>query len=151
MTDSHGTPVRPGRRRDRRGRGLRGPWVLPGPHSPQGVPMSVPRSDEFDAVVTEMVSRLERRWPDELRQVEFGVEETPWLDDWHPDRVPLATLARGRGKTPTRIVVYRWPVRRRARGLQQQRRLVLDALVEQVAELLGRTPDEIDPRISDED
>lgn len=112
--------------------------------------MTVSRSSEFDTVVTEMVGRLERRWPDELARVEFGVEETPWLDhDWHPDRVPLATLARSHGASPTRIVVYRWPVRRRARGLQEERRLVLDALVEQVAELLGRNPDEIDPRISD--
>jgi len=113
--------------------------------------MSVPRRTEFDAIVTEMVGRLERRWPDELAGVEFGVEETPWLDDdWHPDRVPLATLARARGSAPTRIVVYRWPVRRRASGLQEERRLVLDALVEQVAELLGRSPDEIDPRLIDE-
>jgi len=113
--------------------------------------MSVPRSEEFDAVVAEMVERLERRWPDELADVEFGVEETPWLDDdWHPDRVPLATLARARGPAPTRIVVYRWPVRRRARGQQEERRLVFDALVEQVAELLGRSPDEVDPRLSDD-
>ncbi|CAN5298908.1 metallopeptidase family protein [soil metagenome] len=151
MTDKQGPSARPGHRRDRRGRGLRGPWVLPGRHSPDGVPRSVPRSSQFDAVVTEMVGRLERRWPDELAQVEFGVEETPWLDDdWHPDQVPLATLARARAGSPTRIVVYRWPVRRRAGGPQEERRLVLDALVEQVAELLGRSPEEIDPRISEE-
>lgn len=112
--------------------------------------MSEPRSRDFDSVVTDLVGRLQRCWPTELADVEFGVEETPWLDDdWHPDRVPLATLARARSGSPTRIVVFRWPVRRRARGSQEERRLVLDALVEQVADLLGRDPDEIDPRLTD--
>ncbi len=113
--------------------------------------MSVPRREEFDAIVAETVDRLERRWPEELAEVEFGVEETPWLDDdWHPDRVPLSTLARGRSGSPTRIVVYRWPVRRRARSPHEERRLVLEALVEQVAEMLGRSPGEVDPRLGDD-
>lgn len=142
-----GVPVRRGRARERRGRGLRGPLALPGPHSPDGVPLALAPTAEFDAVVAEMVSRLERRWADELRGVEFGVEEAPWVDDdWHPDAVPLGTHVRAEGKQPSRVVVYRLPMRRRAVGRHHLRALVLDVLVHQVAELLGRRPDEIDPR-----
>jgi predicted Zn-dependent protease with MMP-like domain len=107
---------------------------------------------EFDAVVAEMMARLERRWADELRDVEFGVEEAPWVDDdWRPETVPLATHVRAQGGEPTRVVVYRLPVRRRATGRHAVRALVLDVLVDQVAELLGRTADEIDPREAEPD
>ena len=142
-----GVPVRRGRARERRGRGLRGPLALPGPHSPDGLPLVLTPTAEFDAVVAEMVSRLESRWADELRGVEFGVEEAPWVDDdWHPGSVPLGTHVRAEGKQPSRVVVYRLPMRRRALGRHHLRALVLDVLVHQVAELLGRRPDEIDPR-----
>ena len=140
-------PLRLGRARDRRGRGIRGPLVLPGPHSPHGPPLARSPVAEFDAVVAEMVERLERRWAEELRGVEFGVEEAPWVDDdWHPDAVPLATHVRADANRPSRIVVYRLPLRRRAVGRHHLRALVLDALVDQVAQLLGRRADEIDPR-----
>jgi predicted Zn-dependent protease with MMP-like domain len=147
VDELRGVPVRTGRTRQRRGRSLRGPLVLPGPHSPDGIPSSRSATEEFDAVVDEMVARLDARWGTELRGVVFGVEEVPWVDDeWHPDAVPLATHVRGSGKEPSRVVVYRLPVRRRAQGRNSVRALVLDVLVEQVAELLGRSPDEVDPR-----
>lgn len=102
---------------------------------------------EFDAVVAEMVARLDTRWSQELAGVVFGVEEAPWVDDdWHPDAVPLATYVRATGKDPSRVVVYRLPVQRRARGRHSVRSLVLDVLVDQVAELMGRRPEEVDPR-----
>ena len=44
------------------------------------------------------------------------------------------------------MVVYRLPVLQRARGRAETAALVLDVLVEEVADLLGRDPDEIDPR-----
>lgn len=137
--------------RDRRGRNRRGPWVLPGPHTPEGVPGDRSRRERFDAVVAGVVGELEKRWSAELAGVEFGVEEVPWVDDdWQPERVPLATLVPGRSRRPTRIVVYRLPIR--ARLVREaipggERDLVYAALVNQVAELLGRSPDEIDPRV----
>lgn len=126
---------------------MRGPLVLPGPHSPGGVPLSVSPVVEFDDVVAEMVTRLEVRWGEDLRDVVFGVEEAPWVDDdWHPGAVPLATHVAANGKDPSRVVIYRLPVQRRAAGRHHLRSLVLDVMVEQVAELLGRDRDEIDPR-----
>jgi hypothetical protein len=42
-------------------------------------------------------------------------------------------------------------MRRRAVGRHHLRALVLDVLVHQVAELLGRRPDEIDPRAAEDE
>jgi hypothetical protein len=115
------------------------------------VPGERSRRERFDAVVAGVVAELEKRWRAELSGVEFGVEDVPWVDDdWRPERVPLATLVPGRSRRPTRIVVYRLPIR--ARLLRDptptsERDLVYAALVDRIAELLGRFPDEVDPRV----
>ncbi|MGH3485725.1 MAG: metallopeptidase family protein [Nocardioidaceae bacterium] len=140
----------PRRSRDRRGRDRGGPSIVPGPHSPDGVPADRSRRERFDALVLRAVADLETWWPAELADVEFGVEEVPWVDDdWRPEQVPVATLVRRSNKRPARIVVYRLPIR--ARALREarpalERDLVYAALIHQVAELLGRTSDEIDRR-----
>ncbi|CAA9364529.1 MAG: hypothetical protein AVDCRST_MAG72-2584 [uncultured Nocardioidaceae bacterium] len=145
MTDG-GSPARTGRSRDRRGRGLRGPGVLPGPYSPSGVPSRRSARADFDAVVLGVVRRLDRRWHDELGLIEFAVEETPLVpDDWRAQTVPLASVVRGSGGTPTRLVVFRRPIEVRCEGRAELSAMVLTVLVEQVSELLGRTPEEIDP------
>jgi hypothetical protein len=145
----------PRRTRDRRAR-RRTPWILPGPHSPDGVPATRSRRKRFDAIVVGIVADLESRWPAELSDVEFGVEEAPWVDDdWRPEQVPLATLVYRTSRRPPRIVVYRLPIRTRsarAGGAAVEPDLVRAAIVLQVAELLGRSPDEVDPRpVSDAD
>ena len=95
------TGRREGRRRDRRGRGMRGPGLLPGPHSPRGVPAARSRKAAFDALVLTLVQELDSRWHAELGLVEFAVEETPLVpDDWDADTVPLASLVRGTGGEP---------------------------------------------------
>lgn len=132
--------------RDRRGRGRRGPLALPGPLSGDGIPSQLTRSEQFDAVVLDIAEDLLERWGDELRGVEFGVEEVPLLPpDWQGRSVPPATLVRATPGKPARIVVFRLPVHRRAPGPSDLERRVRTALVEQVAELLGREPDDIDP------
>jgi hypothetical protein len=124
---------------------------LPGPHSPDGVPGERSRRQRFDAVVAGVVAELQKPWRAALDGVEFGVEEVPWVDDdWQPERVPLATLVPGRSGQPTRIVVYRLPIRARLlrqSGPARERDLVYAALVDQIAELLGRSPDDVDPRV----
>jgi hypothetical protein len=126
---------------------MRGPSVLPGPLSPFGVPLTRSRKAEFDAIVLSVVHELEARWHAELGLVEFAVEETPLVpDDWTADTVPLATLVRGTGASPTRLVLFRRPIELRAEGRTELTALVLTVLVEQVSELLGRPPEEIDPR-----
>jgi predicted Zn-dependent protease with MMP-like domain len=143
-----GVPVvgpRTGSRRDRRGRGMRGPAVLPGPLSPHGVPIVRTPREVFDAGVLGVVRRLEERWHDQLGLIEFAVEETPIVpDDWSAD-VPLASLVRGSGATPTRLVLFRRPIELRCETRADLDAMVLTVLVEQVSELLGIPPEEIDP------
>ncbi|ANH36602.1 Possibl zinc metallo-peptidase [Nocardioides dokdonensis FR1436] len=141
-------PSARGRRRDRRGRGPRGPAVLP------AVPGTVAvrtRRERFDDLVLGLVTDLEDRWSDRLGLVEFAVEDTPLVpDDWTPDSVPLAALVRGSGTRPSRLVVFRRPIEHRCETRSDLHALVLTVLVEQVAELLGIDPADVDPRYDPE-
>lgn len=131
---------------------MRGPEVLPGPLSPRGVPRTRSKSDAFDSLVLDVVEDLEERWAAELAQVEFAVEETPLVpDDWTADTVPLAALVRGTATTPTRLVLFRRPIELRSETRADLSAMVLTVLVEQVSELLGRPPEEIDPRYESEE
>jgi predicted Zn-dependent protease with MMP-like domain len=131
---------------------MRGPGLLPGPLSPDGVPAVRTPKAAFDALVLEVVHELEERWAQELGLVEFAVEETPMVpDDWDSDTVPLATLVRGTGADPTRLVLFRRPIELRAETRSDLSAMVLTVLVEQVSELLGRPPEEIDPRYDAEE
>ncbi len=67
-------------------------------------------------------------------------------DDWAADTVPLAALVRGTGTNPTRLVVFRKPIELRSETPSDLSAMVLTVLVEQLSELLGRPPEEIDPR-----
>ena len=126
---------------------MRGPAVLPGPLSPRGVPRTRSPEAEFDATVLAVVQDLEQRWHAELGLVEFAVEETPLVpDDWDADTVPLASLVRGTGGAPTRLVLFRRPIELRAESRTELSAMVLTVLVEQVSELIGRPPEEIDAR-----
>jgi predicted Zn-dependent protease with MMP-like domain len=101
----------------------------------------------FDAIVVAVIEELESRWAAELGLVEFAVEEAPMVpDDWDADTVPLASLVRGSGGRPTRLVLFRRPIELRCEDRADLAALVLTVLVEQVSELLGRPPEEIDPR-----
>ncbi len=121
--------------------------MLPGPFAPSGVPRERSGREDFDALVLTVVHDLEERWRDELGLVEFAVEDTPVLpEDWSAATVPLATVVRGHGPVPTRLVVFRRPIELRAGNRADLSALVLTVLVEQVSELLGRPPEDIDPR-----
>jgi predicted Zn-dependent protease with MMP-like domain len=125
---------------------MRGPAVLAGPLSPRGVPSTRTAREVFDAIVLGVVRRLEERWHDELGLIEFAVEEAPIVpDDWSADTVPLASLVRGTASTPTRLVLFRRPIELRCENRSDLNALVLTVLVEQVSELLGLPPEEIDP------
>jgi hypothetical protein len=140
-------PARPASARDRHGRGVRGPTMLAGPLTPHGPPRRRSRRDHFDAVVLDVLGALEARWSDELGLVEFAVEETPVVpEDWTAPTVPLGSLIPGTGSDPTRVVLFRRPIEMRCETQGDLGALVYTVLVEQVAELLGRRPEDIDPR-----
>ena len=132
-----------------------------GPLAPPQVPLSVSRSDAFDDLVRDAADRLERRWP-QLAEVEFAVQEVPvpgpdGADDRiavaGDDIVPLGRLiaagTTGKG-SPNRIVIYRRPVEIRAKNREERALLVHEVVVEQVAELLGLSPENVDPRYGEE-
>jgi len=137
-----------GRIRDRRGRGLRGPEILPAALG--GSPTTQPRPtrrERFDDLVLGTVTEVERRWQAHLGLVEYAVEDTPMLpDDWDADSVPLSSLIRGSGTTPTRLVLFRRPIEHRCNSREELEALVLTVVVEQVAELLGIDAEDVDPR-----
>ncbi|WP_208870180.1 metallopeptidase family protein [Streptomyces monomycini] len=154
-----GTPAAPGgatrppapagprpRRRDRHGRGMRGPVA------PPQVPLSVSRADSFVDLVYDSRDRLERRWP-QLADVDFLVVEVPGFGpdgDTGPaadeETVPLGRLLPATGDQAERVVVYRRPVEIRTKNRDERALLVHEVVVEQVAELLGLAPESVDPR-----
>ncbi|HEX2903902.1 MAG TPA: metallopeptidase family protein [Jatrophihabitans sp.] len=140
---------RPGRRRDRHGRGLRGMLA------PPLVPIAHSRADAFDAMVLHAVDHLQPRLGDRLANVEFAVEDVPefggeqaeFNDDVLDDRgIPLSRLYRQgvAGIPAPTVVVYRRPLESRAVHGDDLADLVHDVVVEQLARLLGVDPDEID-------
>ncbi|MFF2376297.1 metallopeptidase family protein [Streptomyces xiamenensis] len=133
------------RRRDRHGRGMRGPVA------PPQVPLALTRSDTFDSLVLESADRLRRRLP-ELGRVDFGVREVPpVLPEGDDATVPLGGIVRAR--TPDGrdlVVVYRRPVELRSRDRDERAHLVHEVVVEQAAELLGLSPESVDPRYGQE-
>lgn len=130
------------RRRDRRGRGLRGhllPPHLPGHRSP---------ADRFDDLVLDSVERLSGRWERELAAVDVAVEEVPAADP-----PPGSAVAAGRAEPAgpgrrARLVLYRRPLIDRS-GDDLARAVHL-TVVEQLAALLARTPEEVDPELADD-
>lgn len=123
---------------------MRGPGVLP---TRLGTPATRTGRARFDDLVLDVVESLEERWADRLGLVEYAVEDAPQIpDDWHPTTVPLSALVRGSGAKTTRLVVFRRPIEHRAETRADLEALVHTVVVEQVAELLGLDPEQVDPR-----
>jgi predicted Zn-dependent protease with MMP-like domain len=119
---------------------------------PASVPVARTRAEIFDDLVLDTVESLERRYSRELADVEFAVEEVPPdlnvydTDVLEDGDVPLARLLPGRpgsSDMPSRIVLYRRPLEFRAIDRDDLADLVHDVIVEQVANLLGLDPDDI--------
>lgn len=128
---------------------MRGPAVVP---RVPGTPELRTRRDKFDDLVLAVVADIEVRWQAHLGLVEYAVEDTPQVpDDWEPDTVPLSSLVRGSGAQPSRLVVFRRPIEHRCASRGELEAMVLTVVVEQVAELLGVTPEVVDPRVADDD
>ena len=136
----------PSRRRNRRGRGARGPLA------PPQVPLVESPTERFDNIVLDAVEHVEERWLDQLRSLEFAVEEVPPTeppalvdDEIASAGVPLARLLPPAGTTPARIVIYRRPLELRAVDREDLEDLVHDIVVEEVAHFLGLSPEVVDP------
>ena len=127
--------------------------------APRPVPIAHSRGDAFDAMVLHAVDHLQPRLAEQLAHVEFAVEDVPDVShrgtaDFNFDEdilddnaVPLSRLYRNgvAGISAPVIVVYRRPLESRAAQNEDLADLVHDVVVEQIARLLGRSAEEIDP------
>jgi hypothetical protein len=136
-------------RRDRHGRGLRGPLA------PASSPASVTRMERFGDLVGAAVDRLEPRWRAHVSAVDVEIQDAPPVADAagsdDPVDVPLAgyRLGRGPSEAPVTVVVFRRPVELRAPDRPARVDLLRDLVAEQLADALGVAPGDLDPSYDD--
>src|SRR5690625_3953345 len=127
--------------RDRRGRGARGPSIVTCSADPlvAGRPrLGQTPAQRFDDLALGIMQDLWDRFPQDLGDVELGVEEVPLLPSiWTADTVPLASFVEQTSTTPARLVLLRRPIEMRAQGPQALAALILTVVVEQLAEALA--------------
>ncbi|HEY5822137.1 MAG TPA: metallopeptidase family protein [Propionibacteriaceae bacterium] len=136
------------RRRDRHGRGLRGPLALASPLTGHLArpPRPTNKADFFTDAVHAAVERIADQCPDALVGVTFGIEDVPFFDPaWSGDQVPLAAALEASADRLGQVVVYRRPLEHRAVSRRGLRILVYRTIVEQLSALTGRSVTEIDP------
>jgi hypothetical protein len=141
-------------RRDRHGRGLRGPLA------PRSVPIAQSPSASFDTAVLDAVEHLHDHGLSEVADIEFAVEDVPDVagnEEFTPDMlddggVPLArAYANGLADiSGPLIVLYRRPLESRSLDGEDLAAIVHDVVVDRVAHLLGRDPSEVDPHYDEE-
>jgi len=142
-------PPHPARRRDRRGRGVRGQLA------PAEIPLYRTRGERFDDLVLDAVEEIEDHWAAELAALEFAVEDVPPSEeqlDLGSDVVLDRGVALGRlfrdglpDIDQPVVVVYRRPIEARALDREDRADLVFMVVVDLAAEFLGRDVDEVDP------
>ena len=126
---------------------MRGPGVAP---TSPATPASRTERERFDQLVLDVIAPLDQRWQDRLGLVEYAVEDAPILPaDWGVATVPLSSLIRGSSAQPSRLVVFRRPIEHRASSRTELGALIHTVIVEQLAELLGIAPQEVDDRYRD--
>ncbi|WP_156926074.1 metallopeptidase family protein [Glycomyces arizonensis] len=141
-------------RRDRHGRGMRGPLA------PSGLPMRRTPVEEFNALVLQAVNAIERHMTETmgrhspLGHVEFAVEDVPpQMRAYEADIVESHGVALsklypaqpGTAAAAPRIVLYRRPIELRSDSDAELGMLVSSVLVEQLASLLNLPPESLEP------
>jgi len=145
-------------RRDRHGRGLRGPL------GPAHLPIVRSRSAVFGASVLDAVDFVEERLVAiestsatglvaAFDAVDIVVDDVGPADDRDDTSVESAlgsSVALGRAepaddRRPVRLVVHRRPIEHRSRDPRERDRLVRDVVVRLAAEILALDPRDLDP------
>ena len=125
-------------KRDRHGRGMRGPML------PHRVPAYENRSKKFTRLVDEAVTEIEGRFPASMTSVAISTEEVPSKRDLVMNDGSVA-LGRAERANPSRVVLYRHPIELRSEDDEQLNRIIRDVLALYVGMILDMRPDQIDP------
>lgn len=137
-------PSLPARRKDRRGKGPRGPLL---PHT---LPGYRTRAQIFDAHLIDVLHQLPEYWRDKLEGMEFAVELVPPSRPaaWEAQQVRLGRVFPADVGLAPRIVLYRRPIETRAHSERELQSLIQDVLLEQVAAALNVQVEDLetDPR-----
>ncbi|HVV77880.1 MAG TPA: metallopeptidase family protein [Mycobacteriales bacterium] len=136
-------------RRDRHGRGARGALA------PSTVPVAATAADRFDRLASAAIEHVERRWRDQLADVEFAVDLVPPVDveetggpaegSIESGGVLLAQILPAVARQQAHIILYRKPIELRARDSEDLEDLVHDIVVHVIANYLGLEPGVVDP------
>ncbi|MCZ9293566.1 metallopeptidase family protein [Corynebacterium meitnerae] len=142
-------------RRDRHGRGVRGPLL------PVAVPRYRTRSMSFDQAVLEAYAPLQNTYFEQLAGVDLAVDTIPRMrlradmtvlpDEIFADgpvplgRVLQAGVDRAGRPTRARIVIFRMPVEQRTKTPSERHELLTIILTALVAQYLNLDPRDIDP------
>lgn len=129
-----------------------------GPLLPGQAPLARTRAERFDDLVLDAVELLDKRWARELASVDFAVEEVPPVDpagvptdaDTTDAHVPMSRIVSPPNGARARVVIYRRPLETRARRHDELGSLVYRVVVEELANLLGLEPEQIDPSLDDD-
>ncbi len=135
-------------RRDRHGRGIRGPLARANPLIARIArpPRPASKADFFSEAVHDALDRIGRQCPQALFGITVGIEDVPPAETgWAANRVPLAAALEGTADRPGQVVIYRRPLEHRAVTRRGLRILAYRTIVEQLSALTGRSVDEIDP------
>jgi len=112
--------------------------------SPSSIPAQRPPREEFDLMVSDVLTSLRSHFDTETEAVEVAVEEAPLLpDDWTDD-VPLSTLVRKPGIT--RVVLFRLPMTHRSATDLDLLDLLWTTVLDRLGEIWHMAPDDLDPR-----
>ncbi|MDO5727016.1 MAG: metallopeptidase family protein [Bowdeniella nasicola] len=131
-----------GRRRDRHGRGIRGPLL------PPTLPGWQSQRERFNELVRDAARELTLRYP-KLRSIEFAVEDVPPSapGQYEPHAISIArsfAADHSRGLR-YRTVIYRLPITTRTRSWAETTHLVRYALASQCSSFLNIDPRELYP------
>lgn len=142
-------------RRDRHGRGVRGPLM------PTKIPRYRRRPELFDAAVLEAYAPIQQQFAVELESLDIAVDAIPRMrlnmdwDSFPPEVVVDGPVPLGRiiqagidihgYPTRARIVIFRMPIEQRVQGAKERQELLTIVLTQLVAQYLGITPEDIDP------
>lgn len=132
------------RRRNRHGRGLRGGLMHP------DMPGARTRLERFEDLVAESIERLGELWGEAVIGIDFRIEAIPGrkvLDKAVATgtRVPLGKALAATPRRGSRATIYRRPVEELSPSAVELPDVVHDVVIELVAELLAKDPEEIDP------